>query len=347
MLAGMFGFSPWGEAWRSTAGAHAGLDPLILLLLAMVVDAYVGDPEFIYRRIKHPVAWLGGVIEVLERKLNREHRGNVDRLVRGALLVVFVIALVCAISIPVAWLARTHPFGWPVELVLVAALLAARGLYDHVDAVAKGLGENLEAGRRAVSAIVGRDPAQLDEHGVARAGIESLAENFADGVVAPIFWYVLFGLPGLAVYKAVNTMDSMIGHNTARYRYFGMAAARLDDVLNLIPARLAGLFIALAAFFAPGANPAQAFKVMIRDASKHRSPNAGWAEAPMAGALGLALAGPRRYTGHVVDDPWIGDGRARVTVKDMRRALYLYVTANLINAAFVAAVVVVRLGAPE
>ncbi len=323
---------------------HAGLDPLILLLLALVVDAYVGDPKFLFRFVKHPVAWLGGLIDALDRKLNRDKRGNVDRLIRGALVVVFIVVLTGAIGTGVAWITFTHPWGWPLELFLVMTLLAGRSLYDHVRAVAKGLGESVEAGREAVSHIVGRDPAQLDSHGVARAGIESLAENFADGVVAPVFWYVLFGFPGLAVYKAVNTMDSMIGHNNTRYRYFGMAAARLDDVLNLIPARLAGLFITLAAIFTPTANPAAALKVMLRDAGKHRSPNAGWAEAPMAGALGLALAGPRRYVDHVVDDPWIGDGRARVTVKDMTRALYLYIVANLMNVAFVASLAVVRIG---
>ncbi|MBT6094149.1 MAG: cobalamin biosynthesis protein CobD [Rhodospirillaceae bacterium] len=336
----MFTFGPLG----ATQFAHAGLDPLILLLLALLVDAYIGDPALLFRYIKHPVAWIGGLIDTLDQRLNRDKRGNIDRLIRGALVVVFIVALVGVLSTGVAWLTLTHPWGWPIELFLVIALLAGRGLYDHVRAVAVGLGESVEAGREAVSHIVGRDPAGLDEHGVARAGIESLAENFADGVVAPVFWYVLFGFPGLAIYKAVNTMDSMIGHNNTRYRYFGMTAARLDDVLNIIPARLAGLFITLAAVFTPKASPAQALKVMLRDAGKHRSPNAGWSEAPMAGALGLALAGPRRYTDHVVEDPWIGDGRARVTVKDMQLALYLYIVASLINVAFVAALAVVRIG---
>jgi len=338
----MFGFGPWGNDWQ----AGAGLDPLVLLLLALMIDAYLGDPQRLHKYVKHPVVWLGGVIELLDGKLNRERRGDVDRLVRGALLVVFILLLVGVLSFAVAWLSQRSLWGWPIELLLVTSLLAGRGLYDHVKAVVTGLSENLEAGRRAVSHVVGRDPAQLDEHGVARAGIESLAENFADGVVAPVFWYVLFGFPGMALYKAVNTMDSMIGHNNARYKFFGTAAARLDDVLNLVPARLAGLFIALAAFFAPGANPAAAWRVMMRDARKHRSPNAGWAEAPMAGALGLALAGPRRYVGHVVDDPWIGDGRARATVKDMHRALYLYVAANLICFGVVAALAALRFGMP-
>src|SRR5690606_17129842 len=160
---------------------------------------------------------------------------------------------------------------------------------DHVRAVAVGLGDNLEAGRAAVSHIVGRDPAQLDEHGVSRAAIESLAENFGDGVIAPVFWYVLFGFPGLLVYKTVNTMDSMIGHRTERYRAFGMVAARLDDALNYFPARLSALMIALAAAVSPKANPFRAIKTMVRDAGKHRSFNAGWPEGAMAGALGIAL----------------------------------------------------------
>lgn len=342
---GMFTFGPLDASWGPVA-SHAGLDPLILLLLALLIDGYMGDPKLLFRYIKHPVVWLGGIVETLERKLNRETRGNIDRLVRGVLVVVVIVAMVGAIATGVSWLTLSHPWGWPVELFLVTALVAGRGLYDHVLEVARGLAESIEGGRLAVSHIVGRDPAQLDEHGVARAGIESLAENFADGVVAPVFWYVLFGLPGMAIYKAVNTMDSMIGHNNTRYRYFGMAAARLDDVLNLAPARLAGLLICAAALFAPGANPARAFKTMMRDARKHRSPNAGWAEAPMAGALGLSLAGPRRYVDHIVEDPWIGDGRARVTAADIHRALYIYIVANLICAGCVAAIAAYRFAAP-
>jgi adenosylcobinamide-phosphate synthase len=189
---------------------------------------------------------------------------------------------------------------------------------------------------------VGRDPAHLDAHGIARAAIESLAENFGDGVVAPVFWYVLFGFPGLLVYKAINTMDSMIGYKTPHYKAFGFSAARIDDIVNIIPARLAGLFLVLAAIFVPTANPMRAARVMLRDAGKHRSPNAGWPEAAVAGALNLALAGPRRYPGRVVKDPWIGDGSAKATHRDIRRALYLYAVACLINAAWVAAIMLIR-----
>ena len=327
-------------------GGQAAFDPLILLLLALLLDAYLGDTPWLFKRARHPVALLGSLIDWLDRKLNREKRPEIDRAVRGAVAVIAVVALTGGLGLGIAWLSFAHPWGWIVELFCVVLLIAQRGLYDHVRAVRTGLNESLEAGRRAVSHIVGRDPNQLDDHGVSRAAIESAAENFCDGVVAPVFFYVLFGAPGLFVYKAVNTMDSMIGHRTPKYRAFGMTAARLDDVLNLIPARLSGLFICLGAPFAPGGRPWQAVKVMLRDAGKHRSLNAGWPEGAMAGALGLALAGPRRYAQDVARDPWIGDGTAQATPADIGRALYLYAVACLINAGWVAAVAIVRFSLP-
>lgn len=322
-------------------GAH-GLDPLALLLIALLLDAYLGDTRMPFRLFAHPVEIIGGLIDWCERKLNRENRSPVDRAMRGALVVVFVGALSGAVGWLAAWLTQNHDFGWVPELFLLTAMLAGRGLYDRVRAVAIGLDQGLEQGREAVSHIVGRAPKYLDEHGVCRAAIESCAENFCDGLIAPIFWYVLFGLPGLMIYKAVNTMDSMIGHMTPRYRAFGMTAARLDDVLNLIPARLSGLFLTLAALFTPGAHPLKALKIMLRDSGKHRSMNAGWPEGAAAGALGVSLAGPRRYLENIIEDPWIGDGTARATPKDIRRMLYLYVAASLINAVWVAALVIVR-----
>lgn len=320
-----------------------GFDPLILLIMALMVEAYVGDGGLVFRRIPHPVRLIGGTVGFLEKKLNREHRSAMDRAVRGALVVLFMVACAVVIGLGIQWLSFHHDFGWVIEFILLVTLLSARELYDRVRAVMVALkGGDIAAARDAVSHVVGRDPAYLDEHGVGRAGIESLAENFSDGVVAPVFWYALFGFPGLLVYKTVNTMDSMIGYRTERYRAFGMTAARLDDVLNLIPARLAGLFIALGAAFSPKANPARSLATMWRDASRHTSPNAGWPEAAMAGALDLALAGPRRYAEAVVDAPWVGTGRARVTHGDMAAALYLYVVANLINGVWLAALATVR-----
>jgi adenosylcobinamide-phosphate synthase len=218
------------------------------------------------------------------------------------------------------------------EAFIIAVLVAQRSLYEHVAAVATGLaGGGLDGGREAVRHIVGRDPMSLDAHGVARAALESLAENFSDGVVAPVFWYLLLGLPGLFAYKMANTLDSMIGHRTPRYRAFGWAAARLDDVLNAVPAPLSGVLLATAAIFTKNGRPGHALTIMLRDGRKHHSPNAGWPESAMAGALGLALAGPRRYSEALVADPWLGDGSARAGVADIWRGLQLYRFACLIQ----------------
>lgn len=325
-------------------GGPGHLDPLILLLLALALDAGLGEGGFLLRRLPHPVVAIGCWIDFLEGRLNRDSRSQADRAIRGALMVLAIVGACAVIGLAVAWLTLHHAFGWILETVLLVQLLAQRELYDRVRDVGVALaGQGLEPARAAVGHIVGRDPAQLDEHGVARAAIESLAENFSDGVVAPVFWYLIAGFPGLLVYKAVNTMDSMVGHRTPRFQAFGMTAARLDDVLNLIPARLSGLFVALAAAFVPTSRPWVAFRTLWRDAGKHRSPNSGWPEAAMAGALGLALAGPRRYREEVVQGQWIGEGTARATAEDVRRALSVYVVACLIDAVWVAAFAVLRL----
>ena len=223
-------------------------------------------------------------------------------------------------------------------MIAVSLLIAQRSLFDHVRAVARGLDKHgLAGGRAAVAMIVGRDPETLDDHGVSRAAIESLAESFSDGVVAPVFWYLLFGLPGLLVYKAVNTMDSMIGYRTPRHDAFGRTAARLDDVMNYVPARIAAALIVLASVFVPRGRPASAFRVMARDGGQHRSPNAGWPEAAMAGALGVALSGPRSYQGKMTAQPWVGgEFSAQIGTGEIRRGLYLFVVACLLEAVIVA-----------
>jgi adenosylcobinamide-phosphate synthase len=225
-----------------------------------------------------------------------------------------------------------------LEALIASLFLAQRSLYRHVAAVAGGFRSGgLPEARITVSHIVGRDPASLDTAGVCRASIESLAENFSDGVVAPVFWYLLFGLPGLLAYKALNTADSMIGHLNDRHRAFGWAAARLDDLANLVPARLSALAIAVGAIAVPGSSMIAALRAARRDAGQHRSVNAGWPEAAMAGALGLRLAGPRHYGGVRVEDAWMGKGRAEATAGDIRRALRLYCAAGVVTAAAVAA----------
>jgi adenosylcobinamide-phosphate synthase len=311
--------------------AHAA-DRMIVLALALCLDALIGDPPLLYAAIPHPVALIGRAITLFDRRLNRETRGPRTRRVRGVMTLVVLGLVAMALGVALSALAVSFRFGWVIEVLAVAVLVAQRSLYDHVRLVMLALQrEGLAAGRVAVSRIVGRDPESLDVFGVARAGLESLAENFSDGVVAPVFFYAVGGLPGLLLYKTVNTLDSMIGHKNQRYRDFGWASARFDDLLNLIPARLSGLLIVLAACFVSRGRPVQAFRTMWRDAGKHRSPNAGWPEAAMAGALDLALAGPRRYGELVVNDPWLGDGRARATPADLRRGLMVFSAACLIQ----------------
>jgi adenosylcobinamide-phosphate synthase len=219
--------------------------------------------------------------------------------------------------------ALEFPGGWLVEGLLMSTLLAQRSLVEHVRAVADALALGLAPARAAVAKLVGRDPESLDRHGVARAALESLAENLSDGVVAPLFWGALLGLPGMLAYKAVNTLDSMVGHLSDRHRDLGWASARLDDLVNLVPARLSALLLVVAALGRGPVAAARAFRACRRDAPRHRSPNAGWPEAALAGALGLRLAGPRRYSGRMVDDAWMGDGSADASAADIRTGIGL------------------------
>lgn len=316
----------------------AGLAPPAILFLALLLDALVGEFGPLFRILPHPVALMGGLIGWFDRRLNREQRSARTRVFRGSMVTLLMVGLAAVSGWFVLEVARRVPQGWIIEVIAVSLLIAQRSLFDHVCAVARGLDKHgLAGGRAAVAMIVGRDPETLDDHGVSRAAIESLAESFSDGVVAPVFWYLLFGLPGLLVYKAVNTMDSMIGYRTPRHDAFGRTAARLDDVMNYVPARIAAALIVLASVFVPRGRPASAFRVMVRDGGQHRSPNAGWPEAAMAGALGVALSGPRSYQGKMTAQPWVGgEFSAQIGTGEIRRGLYLFVVACLLEAVIVA-----------
>jgi adenosylcobinamide-phosphate synthase len=306
-------------------------DPLLLLFLGLVLDGLCGEMGPIFRHVPHPIVIAGGVIGFFERRLNRPQRSAGARRLRGIVTVVVLVGAATGIGWGAHWLCRDSLPGAAVEVLAVGVLLAQRSLYDHVAAVGWALAaDGLAAGQAAVGHIVGRDPQSLDAAGVARAALESLAENFSDGVVAPAFWYLLLGLPGLCAYKMANTLDSMIGHKSERYLAFGWAAARLDDALNLVPAPLAGMLIVIAAAFDRDASAGAAWHILRRDARKHRSPNAGWPEAAMAGALGIALAGPRHYPEGTVDDPHLGDGTPHATPADIARGLGLYLRACLL-----------------
>ncbi len=316
-----------------------------LALTALLIEAAFGYPAWLYRRLGHPVTWMGALITCGERAWNRPDRSaNVRRAAGVALIGVFAL-VTGALALGAQLLIETLLLPLPAVLalgVIASPAFAQRSLDTHVGAVAFALEEKgLAAGRKAVSEIVGRDPEALDEAGVSRAAIESLAENFSDGVVAPLFWLLAAGLPGAAVYKAINTADSMIGHKSQRYRDFGWAAARLDDVVNLPASRLAALWLVAAAAVTPGASAHGALRAVARDAGRHRSPNAGWPESAMAGALGYRLAGPRAYGGTMVEDHWMGDGRADLTAGDIRAALRLYRVACVLEALAVAALALV------
>jgi adenosylcobinamide-phosphate synthase len=300
---------------------------------ALVLDRTFGYSPRLVAAIGHPVIWMGWLISFLETRLNWSGLPGHNRRLGGVVTLGVLLAVTLLAASVIVALARGHFWGWPLLALLASSLLAQHELDRAVTAVADGLERSLDEGREAVSHIVGRDPDALDEAGVSRAAIESLAESTCDGVVAPLFWLILLGLPGIALYKAINTADSMIGHLDERYRDFGWASAKLDDLVNWIPARLTAILIAGAARFVRGADSPAAWSSARRDAMKHDSPNAGWPEAAMAGALGISLGGPREYDGETVDLPTLGDGPSDLGAADIRNALVVYRTAlNLLLA---------------
>ena len=317
---------------------------ITLALLALLIEAVFGYPDWLLRTIGHPVTWMGRCIELLDQASNREAMSSATR--RRSESVASNGAQGNGSSYAPERLLIPWPLGTLTLAILASSLIAQRSLYDHVGRVADALEkESLPAARAAVSHVVGRDPWVLDEAGVARAAIESLAENFSDGIVAPAFWLAALGLPGGAVYKAINTADSMIGHRTPRHQAFVYAAARLDDLINLPASRLSAVLIVAAAAITRTASATQAWQAILRDAPHHRSPNAGYPEAAMAGALGVALAGPRVYHGVEVADAIMGNGRRAATAADVRAALSLYVRADAILIALAAALaILIRAG---
>ena len=307
---------------------------VLLAFLALILELALGYPNRLFAAIGHPVTWIGALIARLERTFNRPDFSDASRKANGVLTLIVLLAVAGGVGLAIQTVLGD---GWALILtaLIASALLAQRSLATHVQAVAQALeAEGLTGGRRAVSMIVGRDPEQLDEPAVCRAAIESLAENFSDGIVAPAFWLAVGGLAGGAAYKAVNTADSMIGHKNARYQQFGWASARFDDLINLPASRLTALLVIAAAAILPSCSAAGAWKAVRRDAGKHRSPNAGCPEAAFAGALSLALNGPRSYGGVQVNDAFMGEGGRRdAAAADIRRALRLYWIADLLMVA--------------
>jgi len=291
----------------------------------MLIELALGYPRWLLRIIGHPVTWIGRMIAALDRLLNRDNDGQARRRAAGVVTILIISCVAGSAAYVLQHFLLLLPFGLIAAALVASSLVAQRSLYRHVADVASALETGgVEAGRAAVSHIVGRDAASLDAAGVARAAIESLAENFSDAIVAPIFWMAMAGLPGAAVYKAINTADSMIGHLNKRYSAFGWAAARLDDLINLPASRLSAFLLIVTAATDGRFDASAAWHATWQDAARHRSPNAGYPEAAMAGALGLALAGPRTYDGVNVDDAVMGFGRRNADATDIRRALSLF-----------------------
>lgn len=311
--------------------------------MALLFDRLVGDPQWLWRHIPHPVVFFGKLIHFTERAGNHAGFSKQRRFWHGWLAIMFLLSAAAGAGLLLAKICHCQGVaGLLAEVVIVSLFLAQKSLADHVMAVHDALEKGgLEQGRAAVSMIVGRNPHTLDKGGVCRAAIESLAENSSDGVIAPAFWFLVLGLPGLFSYKMLNTADSMTGHKNARYAAFGFAAAWLDDAANYIPARLTGGLVVLAAFFAYGRDEAKrAWQVMLRDAGHHRSPNAGWPESAFAGALDIRLAGPRSYGASKIDEPFQNAGGAESDSADIPRAVQLFWSVMNIVSALVAGVTI-------
>jgi adenosylcobinamide-phosphate synthase len=322
----------------------SGLDPLLLLLAAFLLDVALG-PALSARKLSvHPLNGLGELVAWLDRKLNRERRSAVDRAIRGGLMVLALVVLAGLLGWGLAWLARAIPHGFLLELLAIVLLIDQRAVHDQVRRVGAALSrDNPRVARDELAALSGSDDTRQDAHAVARTAIEIAARSFAFGVVAPTFWYALFGLPGLVVLRAIAVIDDVIGEPSDRHRAFGFTATRLNEVMVLVPAPLAGLFILIASLFVPTAKPGRAVRAMLERAGPYRSRAMGWPVGAMAGALGLALAGPRRQASGVAQSPWVDAGTARASPLDVRRALFLLAVACLINGAWVAAIAVARL----
>ena len=307
------------------------LDPLFILLIALVLDWYFGEPEALWSRLPHPIVLFGKAVSCVDKKLNCKSDDCEDQYKKGALAISLLIfgALLTSLFIE-GVVSFLGPLGFVLEVFIVFVLLAQKSLSDHVEKVVEGLKEEgLKDGRKAVGMIVGRDPGRLDKSGVSCAAIESLAENFSDGVVAPAFWYAIFGLPGIIVYKMINTADSMIAYRNEKYLWFGRVAAQIDDLANWLPARISAVLIAIGAGMLNGIG---AFRnsliVALRDSGLHRSPNAGWPEAAMAGGADLALGGPRIYPDELVQQAYLNSsGKRDLAAKDIKSAIQIFALA--------------------
>ncbi len=300
-----------------------------LLIAAILLDVAIGDPAWMYRYISHPVVYIGNIIDFFDQGLNHWKLGKTKLVLRGYMVLIMLFFIGLSIGVGLEYLFSLSLYLLPIKVLIISLLLAVRSLYSHVKQVYTALNQGLTEGKAAVAKIVGRDVSKMTEISVTRAAIESLAENMSDGVIAPIFWYLIGGLPGLVAYKFINTADSMIGHKNFKYLHFGRAVALCDDLLNYAPARLTAFLFLIIALLGGGVAQAKAlWKCLWQDAVRHESPNAGWPEASMAVLMDIALGGPRFYGEKLVEAVWLNaDGRQILHRADIKQALKFYVMA--------------------
>ncbi len=316
---------------------YGGGEPFAVLLAALIIDAVLAGLPGLREALAAPEAALGTIVAWLDSRLNRARRSATSRAVRGAVVVAIAATAAFAVGYVLARLALDWRHGWIVDAIVIASLLAQRSTFDGARSVARMLRtRGVEVGRETLARTAAYDVSTLDENAVARGAIEGCAERFCDGVIAPALWYIVLGLPGICTYRVISTAARHIGHSTPHFAAFGAAAAWLDRIANIVPAPFAGVILALSATFVPGSNPIRAMTTMVRDSRNRGAPSAGWTESAVAGALGLSLAGPRRYQGDTVRGPWIGDGRARATPADISRAVFLFAVACLIAIGLIA-----------
>ena len=326
------------------SGDEGGFDPLILLLFGLFLEAIFGQFLGFTRWACSPVTLIGNLVSWCDQKLNREGRSSGDRAVRGAIVALLVICLAASAGWFLAWLTQNVAATWIIETITIVFLLDQRGTQTILERCRKALQEKkLSRAREHLSLVCCQPLGSMDFHNLARTCLEVSACALARGTAGPVFWYVLFGLPGMMIFRAVDIMSDIVGHPTERHRAFGFTAARLNDILIYLPARLAGIYIVFGSVLVPTSKPVLSTKIMLRDSDKYHSPGLGWPVAAMAGALNLALAGPRKLDGAMMREAWIGDGTAKATTRDIGRAFYLALVANLINSVWVAALSVIRL----
>jgi adenosylcobinamide-phosphate synthase len=320
-----------------------GFDPLALLLMTLIIGTYTGRFGFHAVVSSYPVKIVEKITDWFDHKLNRKNRSQIDRSIRGTLTSLVILFICGAFGWGIAWLSQTLPFAWILETILLIILINPRSIHHTVRQIETALRDHgLEVARQNIALITNQASGKIDRFGVARIAIEFLATSLTLSITAPIFWYILIGFPGLMLYQAVVTMDKKLGQQTKKYQNFGFASAKLKDIFIALPAQLSGLMTLIASFFIPTSRTVDVLTTILKDAHKCQNYNLGVSISAFAGALNIALSGPKQFTQAKQNSPWIGSGTAQATHKDIRRGLCLYNIAYAFNGLFLMGLIIYR-----